>query len=303
MTDHIPVLLKETIHGLNLKKGDIVVDGTINAGGHSIEIAKLIEKEGHIVGIDQDSDALSLAQKNLESIEPKLTLLRGNYRDMDTLLQEKDISSVNAILLDIGLSNRQLMDSKRGFSFAKDEPLLMTFNPHPKEDELTACEILNTWDEENIADIIYGYGGERFSRRIAKGIVEARKEAPIERTFQLVEIVNKSVPFHYKRKSKNPATKTFQALRITVNDELGALKTGIEKALALLKQNGRLAIITFHSGEDRIVKKTFRELAQQQMVEIINKKPITPSEEELSNNPKARSAKLRIIQKINNQIA
>ncbi|MCK5590570.1 MAG: 16S rRNA (cytosine(1402)-N(4))-methyltransferase RsmH, partial [Candidatus Pacebacteria bacterium] len=203
---------------------------------------------------------------------------------------------------DIGLSNRQLTDSGRGFSFAKDEPLLMTFNPHPKEDELTAYEILNTWDEENIADIIYGYGGERFSRRIAKNVVEARKESPIRRTFQLVEIVNRSIPFWYKKKSRNPATKTFQALRITVNDELGALKTGIEKAVALLKKDGRLAIITFHSGEDRIVKKTFRDLAQKQIVEIVNKKPIVPSEEELSNNPKARSAKLRIVQKTHDQI-
>ena len=224
MTDHIPVLLKETISGLNLKSGDTVIDGTINAGGHSKEIAKLIGDSGHIIGIDQDSDALSIAQESLKGIESKLTLLNGNYRDIDILMQELGIGSVQAILLDIGLSNRQLADSGRGFSFAKDEPLLMTFNPHPKEDELTAHEILNTWDEENIADIIYGYGGERFSRRIAKNIVKARKGSSIERTFQLVEIVNESVPFWYKKKSKNPATKTFQALRITVNEEIGALK-------------------------------------------------------------------------------
>jgi 16S rRNA (cytosine1402-N4)-methyltransferase len=298
MTEHIPVLLKETILGLDPKKGDVLIDGTINTGGHSKAISEYLGKTGHIIGIDRDSDALKLAAKNLKGVLPKVTLIHGNYRDMDTLVAEKGIKEVDCILLDIGLSNRQLFDSNRGFSFQKDEPLMMTFNPKPAEDELTAEEIVNTWDEENIADIIYGYGEERFAKRIAKGIVMARKEAPIKGTIQLVDIVLKSVPVVYRKGHIHPATKTFQALRITVNDELRALKEGIEKAIGLLKDGGKLAIITFHSGEDRIVKNFFKEYQNQHVIKILTKKPISGTPEELRENPKARSAKLRVLQKI-----
>jgi 16S rRNA (cytosine1402-N4)-methyltransferase len=301
MTEHIPVLLKETILGLDPKEGDVLIDGTINTGGHSKAISGYLGKKGHIIGIDRDSDALKLAAKNLKGVLPKVTLIHGNYRDMDTLVAEKGIKEVDCILLDIGLSNRQLFDSNRGFSFQKDEPLLMTFNPNPKEDELTAEEIVNTWDEENIADIIYGYGEERFAKRIAKGIVMARKEAPIKGTIQLVDIVLKSVPVVYRKGHIHPATKTFQALRITVNDELRALKEGIEKAIGLLKDGGRLAIITFHSGEDRIVKNFFKEYQNQHVIKILTKKPISGTPEELRENPKARSAKLRVLQKISEE--
>ncbi len=298
MTEHIPVLLKETIEGLVLKAGDVIVDGTINTGGHSIEISKHIGKNGYIIGIDRDSDALALAAERLADVDPKVTLIHGDYRNIDTFVKEEGFDTVSGILLDIGLSNRQLIDSGRGFTFAKDEPLLMTFDPSPSEETLTAHEIVNTWDEENLADIIYGYGGERFSRRIARSIVKKRGEEEIKSTGQLAEIVRESVPSWCRKKRIHPATKTFQALRITVNDELGALREGIKNSLEVLQKGGRLTIITFHSGEDRIVKNLFKDLAKEQEIKIITKKPIAPAEEELENNPKARSAKLRIAQKI-----
>ena len=298
MTEHISVLLKETIDGLDLKEGQIVVDGTINTGGHSLQICKHIGKTGHLVGIDEDSEALELAKNHLKDVLPKVTLINGNFRNMDTLLSNLDIQKVDRVLLDIGLSNRQLADSKRGFSFMQDEPLLMTFNPNPKDEELTAEEIVNSWDEENIADIIYGYGGERFSRRIAKNIVLARSEKRITTTSELAMIIEKSIPRIAKKGKTNPATKTFQALRIAVNDELRALKDGISKGIDLLEKDGRLAIISFHSGEDRIVKQMFRDYQSEGVVEILTKRPIAPSSSELEVNPKARSAKLRIIKKI-----
>ena len=298
MTEHISVLLKETIDGLDLKEGQVVVDGTINTGGHSLQICKHIGKTGHLVGIDEDSDALELAKNHLKDVLPKVTLINGNFRNMDTLLSNLDIQKVDRVLLDIGLSNRQLADSKRGFSFMQDEPLLMTFNPNPKDEELTAEEIVNSWDEENIADIIYGYGGERFSRRIAKNIVLACSEKRITTTSELAMIIEKSIPRIAKKGKTNPATKTFQALRIAVNDELRALKDGISKGIDLLEKDGRLAIISFHSGEDRIVKQMFRDYQSEGVVEILTKRPIAPSSSELEVNPKARSAKLRIIKKI-----
>ena len=298
MTEHISVLLKETIDGLDLKEGQIVVDGTINTGGHSLQICKHIGKTGHLVGIDEDSEALELAKNHLKDVLPKVTLINGNFRNMDTLLSNLDIQKVDRVLLDIGLSNRQLADSKRGFSFMQDEPLLMTFNPNPKDEELTAEEIVNSWDEENIADIIYGYGGERFSRRIAKNIVLARSEKRITTTSELAMIIEKSIPRIAKKGKTNPATKTFQALRIAVNDELRALKDGISKGIDLLEKDGRLAIISFHSGEDRIVKQMFRDYQSEGVVEILTKRPIAPSSSELEVNPKARSAKLRVIKKI-----
>lgn len=298
MTEHISVLLKETIDGLDLKEGQIVVDGTINTGGHSLRICKHIGNTGHLVGIDEDSDALSLAKNHLRDVLPKLTLINGNFRNIDVLLSGVEIQKVDRILLDIGLSNRQLADSKRGFSFMQEEPLLMTFNPNPKEGELTAEEIVNLWDEENIADIIYGYGGERFSKRIAKNIVLARSEKRITTTSELATIIEKSIPRIAKKGKTHPATKTFQALRIAVNDELRALKDGISKGVNLLEKDGRMAIISFHSGEDRIVKQMFREYQSEGVVEILTKRPVVPSFEELKDNPKARSAKLRIVKKI-----
>lgn len=298
MTEHKSVLLKESIDGLNIHAGDIIVDGTLNVGGHGIEICKLVGEGGMLIGIDQDSDALSLAKQNLMGCSSKVSINQGNFRNFDTILDALGIEKMQGILLDIGLSNRQLEDSGRGFSFKHDEPLLMTFNTSDDEYKLTAIEIVNEWEEDNIADVLYGYGGERYSRRIAKGIAEARTEQEIRTTTQLVDIIKKSVPALYRHKKIHPATKTFQALRIAVNDELGALKEVIAKAEKRLSKGGRIVIISFHSGEDRIVKHLFREYKEKGVLNVLTKKPITASEEELKENPKSRSALLRVAEKI-----
>lgn len=292
---HIPVLLKEAVEGLKISEGDSVLDATFGGGGHSREICKIISKSGRLISIDTDAKARERVTDifNLCSFE----LAIGNFRDLDKILEERKMSNPKAILFDLGLSSFQLDESGRGFTFQKDEPLRMTFKADNIASELTAEEIVNSWDENNIADIIYGYGGEQFSRRIAKQIVEERKIAPIKTTFQLVKIIGDAVPDFYRRRRIHFATKTFQALRITVNDEMTSLKLAIDKAWSALSPGGRLAIISFHELEDRIVKRFFKEKKDGGLAEIITKKPITPTKEEISNNPRSRSAKLRIVEK------
>ncbi len=291
---HKTVLLHESIDGLAISKGDIYLDGTLGSAGHALEAGKL---GATIVGIDQDEEALARATSRLQST-CTFTLIKGSFRNLDTLLDEHNVGSVNKIMLDLGLSSDQFETSGRGFSFQKNEPLLMTFKKDPDEYDLTAKEILNTWEEANIADIIYGYGEERYSRRIAKKIVEARLVKTIESTFDLVEIIKQATPYAYHRGHTHPATRTFQALRITVNDEIGALKEGLVKGFDRLAKGGRMAIISFHSIEDRIVKHFYKEKAEAGLATIHTKKPITASEQELQDNPRSRSAKLRILEKI-----
>ena len=201
-------------------------------------------------------------------------------------------------MLDLGLSSDQFETSGRGFTFKNDEPLLMTFKKNPDQGDLTAYQIVNTWEEENIADVIYGYGEEKYSRRIAKAIVNYREKKAIEKTSELVEIISNSVPVFYKRGRIHPATRTFQALRIAVNDELNTLKRGLERGFARLASGGRIAVISFHSLEDRIVKNFNKEKEELEQARIITKKPIVPSEDEVRENPRSRSAKLRILEKI-----
>lgn len=289
---HIPVLLKESTEGLLLKKGDIVFEGTVGLGGHSRVLCEMVGEKGLFIGTDLDQESLGIAEERLKDMPCKKIFICDNFRNIDVVLEKTGVQNVDAILLDIGLSNRQLDVVPRGFSFMRDEPLLMTFRKGG--DGLTAKEIVNEWAEESIADIIYGYGEERYARRIAKNIVEARKEKPIETTLQLVEIVKRSVPKSLFSKI-NPATKTFQALRIAVNDELGALREAIAKGFSRLAPGGRMAIISFHSLEDRIVKEFFREEARSGQAILATKKPIVPSDSEVKANPKSRSSKLRII--------
>lgn len=291
---HVSVLLKETIDGLNLEGKALVLDGTFGGGGHSLEICKRYPNL-KIVAVDQDKSAWDKAKSKFKNIKSEIVFINSNFKDLDKL-KEKDF---DGIVLDLGLSSDQLENSKRGFSFTKDEPLLMTMKENPNENDLTAREIVNTWEEKNIADIIYGYGEERFSRKIAKGIVEARKKEKIETTFQLVKIIESSVPGSYRKGRLHFATRTFQALRIAVNDELGVLKEGLEKGFEVLKAGGRMSVISFHSLEDRIVKNFFREKQKQDKAKLINKKPITANIEEIKINPRSRSAKLRILEKIN----
>ena len=297
---HIPVLLKESIEQLNPKAGDTIVDGTINGGGHSEEILKIIGNNGMLVGIDQDDEVLNKLREKWKD-RKNVLLVKGNFRNMDKVLETLKIEKVNGVLLDIGVSSSQIDESGRGFSFKKDEPLLMTMKTGVGEDELTAKEIVNNWGEKELADAIWQYGEERFSRRIAKNIARRREIKPIETTFELVDVIRESVPGVYRNSHRiNCATRTFQALRIAVNDELGALKEGIEKATDRLADGGRLAVISFHSLEDRIVKNYFKEMSAKGEGKIITKKPIVPTEEEIKNNSRSRSAKLRLMEKIKN---
>ena len=298
---HIPVLLKESIEYLNPKAGDTIVDGTINGGGHSEEILKIIGENGRLVGIDQDDEVLNKLREKWKD-RKNVLLARDNFRNLDQVLETLKIEKANGVLLDIGVSSGQIDESGRGFSFQKDEPLLMTMKANIEPDDLTAKEIVNNWDEKELADAIWQYGEERFSRRIAKNIIKRRKLKPIETTFELVDVIRESVPGIYRNNRRiNCATRTFQSLRITVNDELGALKEGLEKAMAKLKDGGRLTVISFHSLEDRIVKNYFKEISAMGEGKIITKKPIVPTEEEVKNNPRSRSAKLRAIEKITKQ--
>ena len=298
---HTTVLLHESIDGLDIHEGDIYLDGTLGAGGHAAEALKKVGGKLTIIGLDRDHDALARSKEvvvKLSTPSSKIHLKEANYSDLDKVLEEMGIAKVNRIMLDLGLSSDQFEVSKRGFTFQKDEPLLMTFKKDLKPDDLTAAYIVNNWSEESIADIIFGYGEERYARRIAKGIVNYRARKSIETTHELVEIVKSSVPATYRHGRLHPATRTFQALRITVNDELGALKAGLSKGFEHLEKDGRMAIISFHSLEDRLVKHFYKGKADEGLAQLITKKPIEASEDEQMENPRSRSAKLRILQKI-----
>ncbi|HEY4498557.1 MAG TPA: 16S rRNA (cytosine(1402)-N(4))-methyltransferase RsmH [Candidatus Paceibacterota bacterium] len=293
---HTSVLLQEALAGLNLKEGDVFLDATIGSGGHTLEVCKRFGSNVHSIGIDADPERIAEARTLLEGAGCKADIAEANFRNLDEVLREKKISKVNAILFDLGLNTGHLEHSGRGFSFLRDEPLLMTFG-EPKPGMLTARDILNTFDEQEIARIIYEFGEERYSRRIARVIVETRKLHPIQTTGQLVELLSQALPKQYERGRIHFATRTFQALRMAVNDELGALSEGIEKGFHALLPEGRMAVISFHSSEDRIVKNYFREQAGKGEGELITKKPLTVSDAESRENPRARSARLRIIQK------
>lgn len=294
---HKSVLLNEVIDGLNLKAKSIFIDGTFGGGGHSSEICKKYPNV-KILAIDQDKNAWKKAQIKFKGLDCDISFHNSNFRDLEKVLDTEKIDKVDGVLLDLGLSSDQLENSGRGFSFMKSEPLLMTMKENPGPEDLTAKDIVNSWSEENLADIIYGYGEERFSRRIAKGIVDARQKMKIENTFDLVSIIEKSLPSIVKKGKIHPATKTFQALRIAVNDELNTLDMGMQKGFEVLKKGGRIAIISFHSLEDRMVKRFFKVKVDNKEAIFVNKKPIIASREELRENPRARSAKLRIIEKI-----
>lgn len=292
-TVHKSVLLKESIEGLNLTAGTTVIDGTFGGGGHSEVICEA--KPAKLIVFDQDQEALARGKEKLKDTDCKIEFVHENFRNMNKFVKA---GSVDGILLDLGLSSDQLDVSGRGFSFKRDEPLLMTMMAHPSEELLTARDVVNTWSEENLADIIYGYGEERYARRIARGIKEARENGEIKTTFDLVKIIEASVPASYRRGRIHPATKTFQAIRMAVNDELGSLEAGLRNGFDLLGKGGRFAVITFHSLEDRIVKKFFKAQVELGEAKLINKKPIIAKEAEIKQNPRSRSAKLRILEKI-----
>lgn len=286
---HQSVLLNETVLGLNLKNG-VVLDGTFGGGGHSLEILKKYPGI-KITALDQDENAWRNSKIKFKGMENRISFRNLNFRNIDVK------ENFDGIVLDLGLSSDQLENSGRGFSFRQDEPLLMTMKENPSSEDITARDIVNGWSEKNLADIIYGYGEERYARKIARAIVDERQKKEIKTTFDLLKIIEKAVPKIYQKGKLHFATKTFQALRIAVNDELNALKEGLEKGFQVLNKEGRMAVISFHSLEDRIVKNFYREKKNQGLAILINKKPITVGQVELKINNRARSAKLRILKK------
>ncbi|MDG1510661.1 MAG: 16S rRNA (cytosine(1402)-N(4))-methyltransferase RsmH [Mariniblastus sp.] len=288
MTIHIPVLPQEVIDGLNPQPGSTVVDGTLGGGGHAQAILELIGPDGTLFGFDRDPIAVADTRTRISAANAHL--ITANYSDMPEQLSLFDVTQVDGILLDLGLSSDQLADRERGFSFHSDGPLDLRFNQMAGE---PAAKLVNRLSEKHLANLIYEFGEERFSRRVARKIVKLRHDNKIETASQLASIVRSCIP-RTKKKSIDPATKTFQALRIAVNEELKWLKVAVNRLPDLLKPGGRIAIISFHSLEDRIVKQS---LQQNDQLEIISRKPIMAGEEELLSNPRSRSAKLRVAQK------
>lgn len=297
---HKPVLLKEVIIALDIQPSDKVVDGTVGGGGYLREICNLLNGEGLAIGLDQDNSALEKVRGIIqeENYKCKAKLINENFRNIDKVLNDLGIKKINKFVLDLGISSNQLDDSGRGFSFLRDEPLLMTLKKNLTENDLTAKEIVNEWGRQSLIDIIYGYGEESFAKKIVAGIDEARKKKSIETTFELVEIIKQSVPKWYQSQRIHFATKTFQALRIAVNDEMRALQEGLRKGFDKLDSDGRMVIVSFHSKEDRVVKRFFKEKKLGKLGKLLVKKPLTPTRDEVKENSRSRSAKLRVIQKL-----
>ncbi|WP_347244054.1 16S rRNA (cytosine(1402)-N(4))-methyltransferase RsmH [Thermogutta sp.] len=283
-TCHIPVMPQEVLKFLDPQPGQIIVDATLGGGGHTRLIAQRVWPGGAVIALDRDPAAVHRAEKNLAALPVRI--VQGNFRDLPEILEDLDVETVDGILLDLGMSSDQLADVSRGFSFQADGPLDLRFDPTSGE---PAWTLVNRMGEKALADLIYRYGEERFSRRIAARIVEERKKSPIKSARDLAELICRVVPRH-RSGGIHPATRTFQALRIAVNDELGALETALRRYPDILRPGGRLVVISFHSLEDRLVKEAFK---SDPRYTVLTKKPITPSEEEIAANPRARSAKLR----------
>lgn len=306
--NHISVLLNESIQQLNIKKNGVYVDCTLGGGGHSSEILKRIPN-GHLYAFDQDSFAINTADEKLKKIASNYTLINENFVNIKVALEEENVYGVDGILYDLGVSSFQLDIPERGFSYRFDGPLDMRMD---QTAELDAYTVVNTYDEKSLVRILFEYGEEKFARLIARKIVSEREKKPFETTLELVEIIKKALPASALRNSSHPAKQTFQAIRIEVNHELDILKKALEDGLSILNKNGRMVVITFHSLEDRIVKKLFKEKTTLQLpkdlpyipegyeieFKLINSKVILPSESEISNNLRSHSAKMRVIEKI-----
>lgn len=290
--------MNEVIDGLNIQPDEIIIDGTINGGGHSFAISQKLSNKGTLIGIDQDNTGLAVSKERLKEAKPTVHLIHNNTRHITTILENLGIKKYDKLLLDLGWSSNQFENPERGFSFIHDGPLTMTLSEDPNTAVFTAYDIVNDWSSESLMDVIEGYGEERYSWKIVQSILEHRAVKPIERTTELAEIISNAVPGKYRNGPIHPATKTFQALRIAVNDEMGALKEIMEHGFSHMNIGGRMVIISFHSIEDRIVKHYFKKLKEEGKAEILTKKPITAGEDELQTNRRARSAKLRIITKL-----
>ena len=306
---HISVLLEECLEGLDIKPDGIYVDGTLGGAGHSSHIVQRLTT-GRLIGIDRDPVALEASGKRLEPYKDRVTLVHSNFCKMKQVVEDLGLSGVDGILLDLGVSSPQLDDGERGFSYMADAPLDMRMN---SQDSLTAYEVVNTWPQDELKRILFDYGEERYAPRIASAICRRREEKPIETTLELVDVIRSAMPPQALREKQHPAKRSFQAIRIAVNDELGSVEKAMRDAIPLLNPGGRLAVITFHSLEDRIVKNAMAEAAKgctcppnfpvcvcgkKPVVKLVSRKPIVATEEELEMNPRSRSAKLRVCEKL-----
>ena len=306
---HVSVLLEECLDALAIKSDGIYVDGTLGGAGHSSQIVQRLTT-GRLVGIDRDEIALEAASKRLQPWSDRVTLVHSNFCEIASVLQELNISGVDGILLDLGVSSPQLDDGERGFSYMADAPLDMRMN---RRDALSAYDVVNTWPQEELKRILFDYGEERYAPKIAAAICRRREEKPIETTLELVDIIRSAMPSAALREKQHPAKRSFQAIRIAVNDELGSVEKVMRDAIDCLNPGGRLAVITFHSLEDRIVKSAMSAASKgctcppnfpvcvcgkKPKVSLVSRKPITSTQEELEANPRARSAKLRVCEKI-----
>ena len=306
---HKPVLLEECIEGLNIRPEGIYLDGTLGGAGHSSQIVKRLTT-GRLIGVDRDQVALAAAQQRLAPWKDRVTLVHSNFKEIDSILDGLGIPGVDGMLFDLGVSSPQLDDGERGFSYMADAPLDMRMN---REDRLTAYDVVNLWSREELRKILYEYGEERYAPQIAAAIDRKRQNAPIETTLQLVDVIRSALPPQALREKQHPAKRSFQAIRIAVNDELGSVRQMLEEAIPRLNPGGRLAVITFHSLEDRIVKTAMAAAAKgctcppefpvcvcgkKPQVKLITRKPIVSGAKELEENPRARSAKLRICEKL-----
>ena len=306
---HKSVLLQECIDALNIRPDGIYLDGTLGGAGHSSQIARRLTEGGRLIGVDRDRTALAAAKERLAPYADRVTLVHSNFAEIDAILDSLGIPAVNGMLFDLGVSSPQLDDASRGFSYMADAPLDMRMD---KDDALTAGEVVNTWPQGELRRILYDYGEERYAPQIAAAICRAREKAPVETTLELVDIIRSAMPAQALREKQHPAKRSFQAIRIAVNDELGAVSRMMQAAVGRLNPGGRLAVITFHSLEDRIVKSEMQQAARgctcppefpqcicgkKSKGRVLTRKPILPSEEELERNPRARSAKLRAFRK------
>lgn len=306
---HISVLLDETIDGLDIKPDGIYVDGTLGGGGHSYHIAERLSSKGRLIGIDQDADAIAAATKRLEPFSDRVTIVRNNYCNFEQVLKSLSIDKVDGIVLDLGVSSYQLDTAQRGFTYKVDAPLDMRMD---QRQQLTAKDIVNTYSEFDLYRIIRDYGEDKFAKNIAKHIVAARQEKPLETTFELNEVIKAAIPMKFRAVGGHPAKKTFQAIRIELNHELDVLENSIDTMIDHLNEDGRICIITFHSLEDRIVKTRFKNCenpctcpkefpvcvcGNKSKGKVITRKPIVPSQEELEFNKRAKSSKLRVFER------
>lgn len=307
---HVSVLLEETVEELNIKPDGIYVDGTLGGGGHAFHICQKLSDQGRYIGIDQDADAIAASSERLKEFGSRVTIVRDNYRNMPKVLNELGIEQVDGILLDLGVSSFQLDEKERGFTYREDVPLDMRMD---RRQSLTAREIVNEYSEMELFHVIRDYGEEKFAKNIAKHIVNKRKEHPIETTGELIEIIKAAIPMKVRAVGGHPAKKTFQAIRIECNKELEVLKESLDTMIDLLKPGGRLCIITFHSLEDRIVKRAFKKnenpctcppnfpvcvCGNVSKGKQLTRKPIIPGEKELNENKRAKSSKLRVFESV-----